>query len=72
MAARADYAEAAYAAALAGAGLPAELAKAIASWDGAAAKGALFDEGRQLSRLIGRATTPLSEVIALSLPCEKT
>jgi hypothetical protein len=31
-------------------------------WD-AAAEGALFDESRQLSRLIGRPTTPLSVAV---------
>jgi hypothetical protein len=52
--------EADYAAALAGFGFPEGLAKAIASWDVAASKGALFTESRQLSALIGRPTTPCS------------
>jgi NAD(P)H dehydrogenase (quinone) len=59
--------EADYAAALAGFGLPAGLAQAIASWDVSASKGALFDDGRQLSKLIGRPTTPLSAVVASAL-----
>jgi NAD(P)H dehydrogenase (quinone) len=59
--------EADYAAALTGFGLPAGFAQAIAGWDVAASKGALFDDGRQLSRLIGRATTPLSAVVAGAL-----
>ncbi len=46
--------EAEYASALAGAGLPQSIAQAIASWDACAARGALFDDSRQLSRLIGR------------------
>ncbi|MBL8588474.1 MAG: NAD(P)H-binding protein [Methylobacteriaceae bacterium] len=59
--------EADYAAALAGFGLPEAFAKAIASWDVAAARGALFDEGRQLSRLIDRPTTPLARSVAAVL-----
>ena len=59
--------EADYAAALAGFGLPEAVAKAIASWDVDASKGALFDDGRQLSALIGRRTTPLSAAVAEAL-----
>lgn len=55
-----DLSEGDYAAALTGAGLPGWLAAALASWDVGAARGALFDDGRQLSRLIGRPTTPLA------------
>jgi NAD(P)H dehydrogenase (quinone) len=56
-----------YAAALAKFGIPEPIAKAIAGWDADAAKGALYDNGRQLSRLIGRATTPLSAAVAEKL-----
>jgi NAD(P)H dehydrogenase (quinone) len=49
-----------YAQALAGFGLPEALAKAIAGWDVAASTGDLFEDGHQLSKLIGRPTTPLS------------
>ncbi len=63
-----DIPEADYAAALAEAGVPAGFAAALASWDVAAAHGALFDDGRQLSALIGRPTTPLAVTIARSLP----
>lgn len=56
-----------YAKALVGFGLPEPLAKAIAGWDAAAAKGALFDDSRQLSRLIGRPTTPLATAVADAL-----
>ncbi len=56
--------EADYAAALIGYGLPEGFARAIASWDIGASKGALFEDGRQLSGLIGRPTTPLSKVVA--------
>jgi NAD(P)H dehydrogenase (quinone) len=62
-----DVPEAEYAAALASGGLPAAIAQAIASWDAGAARGVLFDDSRQLSRLIGRPTTPLSEAIAQAL-----
>ncbi|AFJ48538.1 SDR family oxidoreductase [Shimwellia blattae] len=55
--------EADYAAALVKAGLPAGFAAAIASWDSGAAQGALFDDNHQLSRLIGRTTTPLAQSI---------
>lgn len=56
-----------YAKALAGMGLPAALAQAIAGWDVGASQGALFDDGRQLSRLIGRPTTPLAATVAAAL-----
>lgn len=56
-----------YAAALAGFGLPDGLATAIAGWDADAAKGALFDDGRELSTLIGRPTTPLATSVAEAL-----
>lgn len=56
--------EADYAAALISFGLPEGFARAIASWDVGASKGALFEDGRQLSGLIGRPTTPLSKVVA--------
>src|ERR1700734_3384098 len=56
-----------YAAALAGFGLPEAIAKAVASWDADASEGALFDDGRQLSALIGRPTTPLSTAVAEAL-----
>jgi NAD(P)H dehydrogenase (quinone) len=59
-----DRPEADYAAALMGVGLPEQLAQAIAGWDAAAAGGALFDDSRQLSALIGRPTTPLSKTVA--------
>ncbi|WP_448663628.1 SDR family oxidoreductase [Sphingomonas sp. CJ20] len=56
-----------YAAALVGAGLPEGLAQFIAGADTGAAQGGLFDDSRTLSTLIGRPTTPLSEVVARSL-----
>jgi NAD(P)H dehydrogenase (quinone) len=56
-----------YATALVGFGLPEAIAKAVASWDADAADGALFDDSRQLSALIGRPTTPLSTTVAEAL-----
>jgi NAD(P)H dehydrogenase (quinone) len=59
--------EADYAAALKGFGLPEGFAQAIAGWDVAASQGALFDEGRQLSRLIGRPTKLMAASVAAAL-----
>lgn len=59
--------ESEYAAALKSFGLPEGLAKGIAGWDVAASKGALYGDGRQLSALIGRPTTPLSVVVREAL-----
>lgn len=56
-----------YAAALAGFGIPEGFAQGLASWDADAAAGALFDDSRQLSGLIGRPTTPLSTAVAAAL-----
>lgn len=50
-----------HAAALAGAGVPAPFAEMLAAWDIDIANGALFDDGRQLSQLIGRPTTGLAD-----------
>ena len=62
-----DLPEADYRAALVGAGLPEPLAALFADSDAAAAQGALFDPGHQLSRLIGRPTTPFAATIAGAL-----
>ncbi|PZQ60119.1 MAG: NAD(P)-dependent oxidoreductase [Sphingomonas taxi] len=59
--------EADYAAALEGVGLPHDLSAALASYDVAAAKGALFDDSGTLSTLIGRPTTPLAEAVRAAL-----
>lgn len=56
-----------YAAALASFGLPGWLAEAIAGWDADAANGALFDDQKGLSQLIGRPTTPLRVAVADAL-----
>jgi NAD(P)H dehydrogenase (quinone) len=62
-----DLPEAEYAVALAAAGLPEGLARMIAGWDAAVTQGALFDDRRQLSALIGRPTTPLRAAVAHAL-----
>jgi NAD(P)H dehydrogenase (quinone) len=59
--------ESEFKAALLGAGLPEGLATLLAESDVGAAKGGLFDDGRQLSQLIGRPTTPLTAQIKLQL-----
>ena len=56
-----------YAAALVGFGVPEGFARMIAGWDVGAARGALFDDGRQVSALIGQPTTPLSAAVAEAL-----
>jgi NAD(P)H dehydrogenase (quinone) len=56
-----------YAGKLLGFGLPPEIAQGVASWDYEASKGVLFDEGRQLSTLLGRPTGSLADAVALAL-----
>lgn len=56
--------EAEYKKALLGAGLPEFLAQLLANSDTGVSKGALFDEGHQLSKLIGRPTTALASAVA--------
>lgn len=46
-------------------GLPAPLAELLADSDAAAAQGALFDDGRQLSKLLGRPTVPVAQSLAV-------
>lgn len=59
--------EADYKAALIGFGLPEVIASLLSDSDTAASKGALFDEGRQLSALIGRPTTPWTASVSAAL-----
>jgi NAD(P)H dehydrogenase (quinone) len=59
-----DLPEKEYATTLTGFGIPEGFARLIAGWDVAASKGALFDDSRQLSKLIGRPTTPMSVTVA--------
>lgn len=51
-------------AALNGAGLPAPLSALLADSDVGASQGGLFDDGHQLSALIGRPTTSLAQALA--------
>jgi NAD(P)H dehydrogenase (quinone) len=59
--------EADYKKALLGAGLPELLAELLANSNTGVSKGALFDAGHQLSKLIGRATTPLAAAVKAGL-----
>ncbi|MDG6403446.1 SDR family oxidoreductase [Pseudomonas quasicaspiana] len=62
-----DLPQADFQAALVQAGLPGFVADLLSDSDAAAAKGALFDDRRQLSALIGRPTTPLAITVAETL-----
>ncbi|GAA4437335.1 SDR family oxidoreductase [Pontibacter saemangeumensis] len=59
--------EADYAAALTSFGLPDGLAKAIAGWDVSVSRDDVYDDSRQLSKLIGRPTTPLKVAVSDAL-----
>ena len=59
--------EAEYAKALEAAGLPGPIAAILANSDVGAANGALFDDSRQLGKLIGRPTTPLAAMLKAAL-----
>jgi NAD(P)H dehydrogenase (quinone) len=48
-------------------GIPDLFADGLASWDVCASKGDLFDDSKQLSQLIGRPTTPISETVKVAL-----
>lgn len=56
-----------FAAALKGAGLPEGLAEMLADSDAGAEKGGLYNDSRQLSKLIGRPTTPWQTVVRAAL-----
>jgi NAD(P)H dehydrogenase (quinone) len=56
-----------YAKALEGFGLPAGFAAVLADSDARAGEGALFDDSRTLSRLIGHATTPMAATVREAL-----
>ena len=62
-----DLPQQAFKAALVGMGLPEGFASLLADSDAGAAKGDLFDDARQLSQLIGRATTPIAQSVAAAL-----
>lgn len=59
--------EAEYKKALLGAGLPEFLAELLANSDAGAARGALFDDGKQLSKLIGRPTSAWETTVRAAL-----
>ncbi|ATF94361.1 SDR family oxidoreductase [Cedecea neteri] len=59
--------EADFKAALQGAGLPEGFAALLANSDAGAEKGGLFDDSHQLSKLIGRPTTPLRDSVKSAL-----
>ena len=59
--------EEAYRASLMNVGLPEPVAAMLADADAGVAQDALFNDSRELSRLIGRPTTPLSEMVAAAL-----
>lgn len=62
-----DLPESEFKAALLEAGLPDFLATLLAESDVGASKGGLFDDGRQLSALIGRPSTTLAQSVRLAL-----
>lgn len=62
-----DMPEAAFTEALVGAGLPAGFAAILADSDAKAAEGALFDDSKTLSKLIGRPTEPIAKTIKAAL-----
>lgn len=62
-----DLPEADYKAALIGAGLPDGLATLLAESDVGAAKGGLFNDSHQLSKLIGRPTRSLATLVATAV-----
>ena len=62
-----DLPETEYAAALQSAGVPEPFAAVLAGADVAISKGALFNDSRQLSELIGHPTTPISRIVAGAL-----
>lgn len=47
--------------------IPKDFANAVASWDVSVSKGDLFDDTKQLSKLIGRPTTSMAESVRLAL-----
>jgi NAD(P)H dehydrogenase (quinone) len=62
-----DLSQAAYKGVLTSAGLPADLAAVLADADVAASRGALFDDGGAMRRLIGRPTTTMESFVAAAL-----
>lgn len=52
-------------------GIPDDFAEGLSAWDVSASYGALFDDTRQLSALIGRPTTTLAQAVSAALPVMK-
>ena len=65
-----DLPQAEYDAILKQVGVPEGFAEGVAAWDVDASKGALFDDGHQLSKLIGRPTTPLADAVRAQLAAQ--
>ncbi|MFN7925349.1 MAG: SDR family oxidoreductase [Bryobacteraceae bacterium] len=63
-----DLPEAGYAEALVGFGLPQVVAELYAGFDTVVSRDELFDDGRTLSKLIGRPTTPLAVAVREAVP----
>ena len=57
-----------YAAILGQVGVPEPWNGHIANWDVSVSKGDIYDDSRQLSKLIGRPTTPMSQTVAEAIP----
>jgi NAD(P)H dehydrogenase (quinone) len=53
------------------AGLPEAIAALLEDTDTSVSKGALFDDGHQLSKLIGRPTTSLATAVAAAMGSAK-
>jgi len=62
-----DLSQGAYEGLLTSVGLPADLAALVADADVAASRGALFDDGGAMRRLIGRPTTPMERLVGEAL-----
>ena len=62
-----DLPQAQYQEALVSVDLPVELAAMLADSDAGAAKGDLYDNSRQLSQLLGRATIPIAQSVSAAL-----
>ncbi|KJZ19781.1 SDR family oxidoreductase [Loktanella sp. S4079] len=62
-----DMPQQAFTAALIDAGLPEGFAQVLADSDAQAAKGALFDDSKTLSRIIGRPTTSIADTVRAAL-----
>ncbi|MGQ1909117.1 SDR family oxidoreductase [Marinifilum sp. RC60d5] len=62
-----NLAEEEYANILKNIGLPEEFADALANWDVSASRDDLFDDSRQLSRILGRSTTTIADSVKIAL-----